>query len=242
MEIWLIDRGSGERVYRLTLREVAALRALKAYRADPTDKELYRKLFERAHDDRLRFQCCCRRVGSQYPDFHPRRHEKHEYLLVNRSGAAVTHAPDCVFRRGDAHALPPPRHPDLLGGFDAAGEELPAARSRRAALRVLGAAPAGGGRAGEDPVGHGVEADADGAPQPARAGRAAPAPRGVAREDRNGGRQALSAAAGCRHPGSCSPIPPPGARARWRPGSRRRRRAGPRADGPAPISAGRCTR
>ena len=125
MEIWLIDRGSGERVYRLTLREVAALRALKAYRADPTDKELYRKLFERAHDDRLRFQCCCRRVGSQYPDFHQRRHEKHEYLLVNRSGAEVTHAPDCVFRRGDAHALPPPRHPDLLGGFDAAGEDLP---------------------------------------------------------------------------------------------------------------------
>ena len=125
MEIWLIDRGSGERVYRLTLREVAALRALKAYRAGPTDKELYRKLFERAHDDRLRFQCCCRRVGSQYPDFYPRRHEKHEYLLVNRSGAEVTHAPDCVFRRGDAHALPPPRHPDVLGGFDAAGEERP---------------------------------------------------------------------------------------------------------------------
>lgn len=126
MEIWLIDRRGGERVYRLTLSEVAALRALKQRRAGPMDRERYRRLFKRAQDERLRFQCCCRRVGSQYPDFHPRSHEKHEYLLVNRP-AAVAHAEDCVFRRSDADAdrPPPARRPDVLGGFGASGEERP---------------------------------------------------------------------------------------------------------------------
>ena len=124
MEICLIDRRSRERLYRLTLREVAALRAFKRGRADA---ELCRKLLDRARRDKLWFECGCRQVGSVRPDFHGRYHRNGRYTLANRPGAAVAHAADCVFRRGDADAArpPPPRHPDVLGGFDAADEERP---------------------------------------------------------------------------------------------------------------------
>ena len=127
MEIWLIDRRSRDRVRRLTLREVLALRAFKPGRADAAQEALCRDLLDEARDDKLWFECRCRRVGSQYPDFHGRRRRNGRHTLANRPGAAVTHAPDCVFRRGDADAArpPPARHPDVLGGFDAADEDLP---------------------------------------------------------------------------------------------------------------------
>ena len=47
--------------------------------------------------------------------------------VPNRPNADVTHAEDCVFRRSDTDAdrPPPMRHPNVLGGFDVAEEELP---------------------------------------------------------------------------------------------------------------------
>ena len=125
MEIWLIVPRSRERIRQLTLREIAALRALKEHRANAAEEVLCRELLDRAREDQRWFECGCRQVGSQYPDFYPRLRKTGRYQLPNRPGAPVTHAPDCVFRRGDANAPPPPRHPDRLGGFDAAGEERP---------------------------------------------------------------------------------------------------------------------
>ena len=129
MEIWLIYRRGRERVLRLTLREVLALRALKRGRADAAQEALCLPLLDRARREELWFECCCRRVGSQYPDFHVRYHGKGRYTLANRSGAAMAHAEGCVFRRTDADAARPPpvRHPDLLGGFVASDEERPPA-------------------------------------------------------------------------------------------------------------------
>ena len=123
MEIWLIRRRGGERVSRLAWREAAALRALKTRRATAEQEEICLPLLDRAQRDELWFQCCCRRVGSQYPDFHGRRHQGGQYTFANRPGATATHAEDCAFRRGDADAdrPPPARHPDVLAPFGPEG-------------------------------------------------------------------------------------------------------------------------
>ena len=125
MEIWLIDKDSRERLYQLTPQEVDALCALKMRCANAVQEALCLALIERQRRDRLWFECGCRRVGSQYPDFHTRRLGSGGYAFPNRPNADVTHAPDCVFRRSDTDAdRPPPiRHPNVLGGFDVAGEE-----------------------------------------------------------------------------------------------------------------------
>ena len=125
MEIWLIDPQSRERLYRLTRREVLALRAYKKRRADAVQEALCLPLIDRAHRDKLWFECGCRRVGSLCPDFYPRRQQNGSYALPNRHAAPVTHDPDCPFRRGDTDGPPRAHHPDVLGGFDAAEEELP---------------------------------------------------------------------------------------------------------------------
>ena len=132
MEIWLIDRDSRERIYQLTRREILALRTYKRDRANAAQKALCLALLDRARRDKLWFECGCRRVGSLCPDFHPCRQQNGEYRLANRRettairpDAPIAHAEDCVFRRVDAERPPPARLPDMLGGFDAADEELP---------------------------------------------------------------------------------------------------------------------
>ena len=126
MEIWLIDRESRERIYQLTRHEVLALRAYKRRQADAVQKVLCLALLDRVRSGRLWFECGCRRVGSLCPDFYPCRQRNGEYRLPNRPNADVTHAEDCVFRRSDTDAdrPPPMRHPNVLGGFDVAEEEL----------------------------------------------------------------------------------------------------------------------
>ena len=125
MEIWLIYPQSRERLYRLTRREILALRAYKKRRADAVQEALCLPLIDRAHRDKLWFECGCRRVGSLCPDFHPRRQQNGSYALPNRHAAPVTHDPDCPFRRGDTDGPPRAHHPDVLGGFDAAEKDLP---------------------------------------------------------------------------------------------------------------------
>ena len=127
MEIWLIDRRTRKRIRRLTLAEVLAMRALKRGRADAEEEALCRPLLDGAREHGLWFECGCRQVGSARPDFHGRHLGNGRYALANRPGAALAHAPDCVFRRSDADAdrPPPAHHPDVLGGFGAAGEEHP---------------------------------------------------------------------------------------------------------------------
>ena len=128
MEIWLIDRDSRERIYRLTPQEVDALCAYKSGGADAAEKALCLPLLDRARRDRLWFECGCRRVGFQRPDFHGRRHRNGEYTFANRSDktanrpdAPIAHAVDCVFRRGDTERPPPARHPDVIRLFGATG-------------------------------------------------------------------------------------------------------------------------
>ena len=127
MRLWLIDPRTRERVSRLSWRASAALRAYKTRRADSEQAELSRALLDRAHERGLWFECGCRRVGSQYPDFYSRRQRNGEYSLANRTTATVAHAEDCAFRRGDADAdrPPPGRHPDVLDAFGAADDDRP---------------------------------------------------------------------------------------------------------------------
>ena len=125
MEIWLIDRHSRERIYRLTPQEVDALRAYKRGEADAVQKALCLLLLDRARRDKLWFECGCRREGSQYPDFYARRHRNGEYATANRPDAPIAHAEDCVFRRGDTDRPPPARHPDLIRLFGAARKDTP---------------------------------------------------------------------------------------------------------------------
>lgn len=127
VEIWLIHRRTRKRIRGPTLAEVLALRALKRGRADAEQEALCGALLKEVRENNLWFECHCRRVGSQYRDFYGRDHGKGRYTLANRSRAPVKHAPDCVFRHGDADAdrPPPAHHPDVLAGFGAAGEESP---------------------------------------------------------------------------------------------------------------------
>ena len=73
-KIWLIDRDSRERLYRLTpARGPRAVRLQEAVQASAVQEALCLPLIERQRRDGLWFECSCRRVGSQYPDFHTRR-------------------------------------------------------------------------------------------------------------------------------------------------------------------------
>ena len=117
MEIWLIDR-SRKRIYRLTPQEVDALCALKLKCANAAQRLLCLPLLDRARRDKLWFECGCRREGSQYPDFHARRHGNGEYTTANRPSAQIAHAEDCVFRakpkgRPAATTPPPGRDPPV---------------------------------------------------------------------------------------------------------------------------------
>ena len=131
--IWLIDRHSRERIYRLTSDEAEALRAYKRGEADAAQRLLCLPLLDRAHSDKLWFECGCRREGSQYPDFHVRRHGNGEYTTANRPGATanrpsapIAHAEDCVFRAKPKDDRPPPaHHPDLIHLFGAARKDTP---------------------------------------------------------------------------------------------------------------------
>ena len=126
MEIWLIDRHSRERIYRLTPQEVDALRAYKRGAADAVQKALCLLLLDRARRDKLWFECGCRREGSQYPDFYARRHGNGEYTTANRPSAQIAHAEDCVFRaKPKDDRPPPPRHPDVIRLFGAARKDTP---------------------------------------------------------------------------------------------------------------------
>ena len=124
--IWLIDRHSRERIYQLTSDEVDALRAYKRGEADAAQRLLCLPLLDRARHDKLWFECGCRREGSQYPDFHARRHRNGEYTTANRPSAQIAHAEKCVFRAKPKHDRPPPaRHPDLIRLFGAARKDTP---------------------------------------------------------------------------------------------------------------------
>ena len=124
--IWLIDRHSRERIYRLTSDEVDALRAYKRGAADAAQRLLCLPLLDRARHDKLWFECGCRREGSQYPDFHARRHRNGEYTTANRPSAQIANAEKCVFRAKPKHDRPPPaRHPDLIRLFGAARKDTP---------------------------------------------------------------------------------------------------------------------
>ena len=79
MEIWLILKKSRKRVDRLTPQQVDALHAWKMKRASEAQRRLCVPLLDRARRDKLWFECGCRRVGSQYPDFYARRHGNGEY-------------------------------------------------------------------------------------------------------------------------------------------------------------------
>ena len=126
VEIWLIDRHSRERIYRLTPQEVDALRAYKRGEADAVQKALCLLLLDRARRDKLWFECGCRREGSQYPDFYARRHGNGEYTTANRPSAQIAHAEDCVFRaKPKDDRPPPPRHPDVIRLFGAARKDTP---------------------------------------------------------------------------------------------------------------------
>ena len=126
VEIWLIDRHSRERIYRLTPQEVDALRAYKRGAADAVQKALCLLLLDRARRDKLWFECGCRREGSQYPDFYARRHGNGEYTTANRPSAQIAHAEDCVFRaKPKDDRPPPPRHPDVISLFGAARKDTP---------------------------------------------------------------------------------------------------------------------
>ena len=139
MEIWLIDR-SRKRIYRLTSHEADALCAYKRGEADAVQKALCLPLLDRARRDKLWFECGCRREGSQYPDFHARRHGNGEYTTANRRdapanrpgatanrpAAPIAHAEDCVFCAKPKDDRPPPaHHPDLIRLFGAAGQDTP---------------------------------------------------------------------------------------------------------------------
>ena len=124
--IWLIDRHSRERIDQLTSDEVNALRAYKRGEADAAQRLLCLPLLDRARHDKLWFECGCRRDGSQYPDFHGRRHGNGEYTIANRPSAPIAHAEDCVFRAKPKDDRPPPaRHPDVIHVFGAARQDTP---------------------------------------------------------------------------------------------------------------------
>ena len=83
-------------------------------------------LLDRARHDKLWFECGCRREGSQFPDFHARRHRNGEYTTANRPSAQIAHAEKCVFRAKPKDDRPPPaRHPDLIRLFGAARKDTP---------------------------------------------------------------------------------------------------------------------
>ena len=135
MEIWLIDKASRERTCQLTPQEVEALRAYKRGSANTEQRLLSLAVLNRAKRDEFWFECGCRRVRSLRPDFHPRLNRNGEYACVNRSDknanrldAPLAHAEDCPFRRVDAQSPLSARLPDMLGGFDAADEDLPPPR------------------------------------------------------------------------------------------------------------------
>ena len=214
--IWLIEHPSRKRIYRLTSDEVNALRAYKRGEADAAQRLLCLPLLDRARHDKLWFECGCRREGSQYPDFHARRHRNGEYTTANRPSAQIAHAEKCVFRakpKDDRPAAGPSSGPESAL-FGAARKDTPGGPDPDAGPNEYGRPPPmPAARMTTTLWGTASEAGADGAPQPALRGRPAILSRGMARGDREGGRQALFAAQGADVPGSCSPTPPPGTRA-----------------------------
>lgn len=91
--------------------EEAALRTVKSgVEADEDMRALYLRTAGSARDEGYWFMCDCRSEDGRGPVIVPRVYTPKRIYLVNRPGASLPHAGDCIFAlTGDEEDSPPPR-------------------------------------------------------------------------------------------------------------------------------------
>ena len=115
MVLWLVEKLDGEDEYDwvqpLEPEEDAALRTIKGGEEAGEDmRALYLRTVGHARDNGYWFMCDCRFEDGRGPVIVPRQDTPERMFLVNRPGASLPHARDCVFAlTGDEEDSPSPR-------------------------------------------------------------------------------------------------------------------------------------